>query len=79
MAKLRYGRPLKKSPFYGLFTQDTQITFTHTDLSSAPSGSEVAETAPNAVYIDGIAVPEGIDPSFLEALPDSIRRVSLTI
>ena len=27
----------------------------------------------NAIYIDGIPVPEGIDPSFLEALPDSIR------
>lgn len=41
-----------------------------------PEASTSGENA--SLTIDGISIPEGVDPSFLEALPESLRREVLS-
>ena len=54
-------------------SQATETTPTTAEQPPPDITSTAQQSAVNTVYIDGIPVPEGIDPSFLEALPDSIR------
>lgn len=41
-----------------------------------PAGNETPGTSGESrpATIDGVLIPEGVDPSFLEALPEAIRR-----
>lgn len=54
-------------------------------MAATTEGDTVAAPAPDAeqpgtsgeasaLTIDGIPIPDGVDPSFLEALPEAIRR-----
>ena len=36
---------------------------------AGPSGLQTAEP----IELDGVSIPEGVDPSFLDALPEDIR------
>ncbi|XP_032242084.2 E3 ubiquitin-protein ligase HUWE1 isoform X2 [Nematostella vectensis] len=54
------------------------------DQDVQPSSSTSTEPQPgssgenNSLTIDGIPIPEGVDPSFLEALPEALRREVLS-
>ena len=41
---------------------------------TANDAAQAGSSGGAALTIDGIPIPEGVDPSFLEALPESIRR-----
>ena len=51
---------------------ETPSTATAAPASSEPQAGPSGEARPLQMY--GMPIPEGVDPSFLEALPESIRR-----
>lgn len=56
-------------------TENLTLFNTRTQEDNNSDGSNNASTSTNPPsMIDGVQIPEGVDPSFLEALPEAIRR-----
>ena len=49
--------------------QTTPGTQAEEEQQAGPSGLQNADP----VELDGVAIPDGVDPSFLDALPEDIR------
>ena len=68
--------PVSPNPNQTTDSQPTDPTHAFTEsLSLFTTGAtETSSTQSAPAMIDGVQIPEGVDPSFLEALPEAIRR-----
>ena len=57
-------------------TQPTDPTHAFTENLSlfTTETAQASDTQNPPAMIDGVQIPEGVDPSFLEALPEALRR-----
>lgn len=78
-------RRVKCTLSFSLFVFSLAVAPQQTTAVTSDGDSAVPSTAPDseqpgtsgeasALTIDGIPIPDGVDPSFLEALPEAIRR-----